>query len=264
MLPELELWIFVMFRAIDDLQGNNDCESSRYRSLRSLEARNWFRSDVQTVGSFLWICGQLSLDPEAVRQQVLDNFDPRKAGAPKDAPHSCSDSLVSIPAPLRADPPTRSDVLTAGEGGRPGLEEALPAGRVGAAEVVAAPAARAEPGGKPVALTPDQRQLAKFIAKDIKLTAQLKQAQKNLRAAYRTGAKEAVERAKAEFRDVLIAAKVKAEQVGFREGFDLNITFTVLAALSEPGADPEAVTVPRKFRRSRSQSKQVHSRGHNR
>ena len=80
MIPERELWVCVILQAIDDLHGHNGCESARYRSIRSLEAKNWFQFEAQSVGSFLWICGQLNLETtmspfHATFETILNNLD---------------------------------------------------------------------------------------------------------------------------------------------------------------------------------------------
>lgn len=60
--PERSLWAAVMHVAVDDLRDSNT--RIRYWALR------WFRSDDPSFRSFLWVCGLLGLDPEAVRERV--------------------------------------------------------------------------------------------------------------------------------------------------------------------------------------------------
>jgi hypothetical protein len=60
--PERKLWAHVLLQALADL-GNHDPIAR--------PARFWFTSKNDSVGSFIWICHQLSLDPAAVRERVL-------------------------------------------------------------------------------------------------------------------------------------------------------------------------------------------------
>ena len=49
------LWASVLVQAIKDVQGNY----LRYRE----EAFKWLQSESMEVGSFLWVCSVLELDP---------------------------------------------------------------------------------------------------------------------------------------------------------------------------------------------------------
>jgi hypothetical protein len=60
--PERKLWANVLLQAVTDLNG---------RDLVARSARAWFRSNENSVGSLIWICHQMSLDPDAVRRRVL-------------------------------------------------------------------------------------------------------------------------------------------------------------------------------------------------
>lgn len=93
-----------------------------------------------------------------------------------------------------------------------------------------------------IRLTTGQERIAKVIREDVALSAALKKAEQAARIAYRVGTKEATERATADFRDVLIAAKVKAEQFGFREGFKVSEKLTrkeLLSAFKDQQKDAE-------------------------
>lgn len=59
--PEKNLWVAVLDCAIRDL---------RDREFRDT-ATSWFTSDRKYVGSFLFVCHALSIDPTAVRKRVL-------------------------------------------------------------------------------------------------------------------------------------------------------------------------------------------------
>lgn len=71
-----------------------------------------------------------------------------------------------------------------------------------------------------------QAALAKTISEDVALRAGMKKAEQAAREAYRAGNKDAQEQAKADLRDILIKAKVKAEMFGFREGFKVGERLT--------------------------------------
>ena len=60
--PERKLWANVLLQALADLSG---------RDPQARSARAWIVSRENAVGSFSWVCYQLSLDPDAVRQRVL-------------------------------------------------------------------------------------------------------------------------------------------------------------------------------------------------
>lgn len=60
--PERKLWAHVLLQALADL-GSHDPVAR--------PARLWFISKDDSIGSFIWICHHLSMDPAAVRQRVL-------------------------------------------------------------------------------------------------------------------------------------------------------------------------------------------------
>ena len=60
--PELELWAKVLRQAITDL----NCQAERRLAVA------WFRSLREDEGSFLWICLMLDLEPDRVRDAVLN------------------------------------------------------------------------------------------------------------------------------------------------------------------------------------------------
>jgi len=60
--PEQTLWSSVLTQAIQDLSGSN---------FVAKRARAWLTSRSTALGSLIWICDQLGLDPDAVRQNVL-------------------------------------------------------------------------------------------------------------------------------------------------------------------------------------------------
>ena len=74
--PEILLWSEVMLMALDDLR-NGDGQATR-------AAECWFQSPATVVGSFLWVCDALNLDPGDVRQNVQCHNLPFPVGMFKD------------------------------------------------------------------------------------------------------------------------------------------------------------------------------------
>jgi hypothetical protein len=60
--PEQTLWSSVLTQAIQDLSGPD---------MIAKPARAWIVSRSTSLGSLIWICDQLGLEPAAVRQKVL-------------------------------------------------------------------------------------------------------------------------------------------------------------------------------------------------
>jgi hypothetical protein len=60
--PEQSLWMSVLTLAMQDLSGPDHLAKP---------ARAWLASRNTSLGSLIWICDQLGLDPDAVRQKVL-------------------------------------------------------------------------------------------------------------------------------------------------------------------------------------------------
>ena len=56
-----KIWADVLYQAIDEARG-----CSGYIIME--KARTWLRSDNQEIGSFLWICDFLNLDPKFVKR----------------------------------------------------------------------------------------------------------------------------------------------------------------------------------------------------
>ena len=63
-----DLWQAVLEQAVKDARGTR-----RYHRIVK-EAREWFRSEDENPGSFLWVCRILRLDPEAVRGAVEKEY----------------------------------------------------------------------------------------------------------------------------------------------------------------------------------------------
>ena len=58
------LWAGVLERAIYDLKSRNHIHRS--------SAKNWFRSKNHHVGTFLWVCSVLDLDPDWTREKAYN------------------------------------------------------------------------------------------------------------------------------------------------------------------------------------------------
>lgn len=79
---------------------------------------------------------------------------------------------------------------------------------------------------KLIRLTTGQEQLATMIREDVALRAAFKKAEQNARLAYKAGKADALVQAKREFSEALLAARVKAEAFGFKEGFRVGKKLT--------------------------------------
>jgi hypothetical protein len=62
--PERKLWANVLLQAQSDINARDPIARS---------ARRWFCSREDSIGSFIWVCHHLSLDPDAARERVLRN-----------------------------------------------------------------------------------------------------------------------------------------------------------------------------------------------
>jgi hypothetical protein len=71
MNPEMILWSRVLLQAIWDLAGIKLKVQKSEAPRLQRRTRAWFLSTKDSVGSFIWICNILSLDPDAVRERVL-------------------------------------------------------------------------------------------------------------------------------------------------------------------------------------------------
>ena len=60
--PEQMLWMSVLTQALQDLSGPDPLAKP---------ARAWLSSRNTSLGSMIWICDQLGLDSDAVRQNAL-------------------------------------------------------------------------------------------------------------------------------------------------------------------------------------------------
>ena len=65
-LPEAELWTAVILQAIDDL-GRRTRLSPRSAQT---DAKEWFASEDDAVGSFIWACHVIDIDPSFIRSRL--------------------------------------------------------------------------------------------------------------------------------------------------------------------------------------------------
>jgi hypothetical protein len=65
-LPEAELWTAVIVQAIDDL----DRGTSLRPNGAQVSAREWFASNSDEVGSFVWTCHVINVDPSFIRSRL--------------------------------------------------------------------------------------------------------------------------------------------------------------------------------------------------
>ena len=65
-LPEAELWTAVILQAIDDL-GRRTRLSPRSAQT---DAREWFASEDDAVGRFIWACRVIDVDPSFIRSRL--------------------------------------------------------------------------------------------------------------------------------------------------------------------------------------------------
>jgi hypothetical protein len=65
-IPEAELWTGVILQAIEDLHRRT---SLTPRSAQD-SAREWFASETDAVGSFIWTCHLIDLEPSFIRSLV--------------------------------------------------------------------------------------------------------------------------------------------------------------------------------------------------
>ena len=65
-LPEAELWTAVILQAIDDLSRRTQLSP---RSAQTY-AREWFASNSDEVGSFIWTCHVINVDPSFIRSRL--------------------------------------------------------------------------------------------------------------------------------------------------------------------------------------------------
>jgi hypothetical protein len=95
MTSEIILWSRVLLQAMWDLAGIRANLPKRELPRLQRRTRAWFLSREESLGSFIWICHILSLEPDAVRSRVLSKSKAELVAlAADDAPTSDADSPV--------------------------------------------------------------------------------------------------------------------------------------------------------------------------
>jgi len=68
--PERRLWAAVIDEAVNAAHGLLPGVDKSRRPLEQSRALRWFASESQDIGSYLWVCWYLRLDPQQFRQKV--------------------------------------------------------------------------------------------------------------------------------------------------------------------------------------------------
>lgn len=76
--PCRQIWAAVLNQAVDDLSGAGTdragpCHKNA-RAIISTRARRWFAAANRGIGSFVWICHILDLDPDRTRNVIMSRF----------------------------------------------------------------------------------------------------------------------------------------------------------------------------------------------
>jgi len=67
------LWACVLINAIEDATGNpKNCNYYKTRKQHVRTARDWFKSNRDEIGSFVFVCQALNLNSGAVRKKALN------------------------------------------------------------------------------------------------------------------------------------------------------------------------------------------------
>ena len=70
---EIELWISVLWRAAYDFHGRFGADETTQQ-----DAEGWLYSTSTALGSFLWVCNSLDLNPDYLRERLIAEATPRK------------------------------------------------------------------------------------------------------------------------------------------------------------------------------------------
>jgi hypothetical protein len=83
LLPEKKLWSAVLEDAFHCcVNGYVSAESSRVRRQEEIKIANaWFLSEETDIGTFLWICEKLDLDPKKILSRVTGLYEKRRMAA---------------------------------------------------------------------------------------------------------------------------------------------------------------------------------------
>jgi hypothetical protein len=73
---ETELWTQVILQAINDLDGQTSLTPGSAQD----SARQWFASESDGIGSFIWTCQIINVDPSFIRSQLAKKLRMKKSG----------------------------------------------------------------------------------------------------------------------------------------------------------------------------------------
>ena len=81
--PEKKLWSEVLEDAFQCcVNGHVSAECSRVRKQKEIEiAKAWFLSEETGIGTFIWICEKLDLDPKKILNKVTGVYEKRRMAA---------------------------------------------------------------------------------------------------------------------------------------------------------------------------------------
>jgi hypothetical protein len=81
--PEKKLWSAVLEDAFHCcIKGHVSAESSRVRRQEEIKsAKAWFLSEETDIGTFIWICEKLDLDPKNILNRVTGLYEKRRMAA---------------------------------------------------------------------------------------------------------------------------------------------------------------------------------------
>ena len=75
MSPYKKLWAAVMGRAVDDLKKKKTPGAIKDQRISRDSAIHWFKNRQRDdVGSFIWVCRVLDIDPDYARAVVLNRY----------------------------------------------------------------------------------------------------------------------------------------------------------------------------------------------
>jgi hypothetical protein len=83
LLPEKKLWSEVLEDAFQCcVDGHVRAEGSRVRKQKEIEsAKAWFLSEETDIGTFLWVCTMLALDPKGILDRIIGLCEKRRMAA---------------------------------------------------------------------------------------------------------------------------------------------------------------------------------------
>lgn len=112
-MDERRLWAGVLIQAVKDLAGYSLGLNKRERAGVQYHARVWFTSDNRDVGSFLWVCDQLEVEPSWIRRRMAAQIHSDQVGKHGDGRLSLSRLQVMFKGEDRYTANCVADLLSA-------------------------------------------------------------------------------------------------------------------------------------------------------